>query len=97
MVNKEKVGAHIIVSGRVQGVAFRHYTREAAYRLGVKGWIKNLFNGEVELVAEGPQQAVEKMIEWCKEGPRSAIVENIEVNWLPYSGKFNRFQIQHDL
>ena len=92
--NKEKVGAHIIVSGRVQGVAYRYYAREVAEQLGIKGWIKNLINGDVELIVEGFQQTVEKMIEWCKEGPRLAIVENIEVDWLPYSGEFNQFHIK---
>jgi acylphosphatase len=90
----EKVRAHIILSGRVQGVAFRYYAREVASRLGVKGWIKNLVSGEVEIVLEGKRKEVEKMIEWCREGPPLAMVESIEINWLPYSGEFNQFQIK---
>lgn len=90
----EKVRAHIILAGRVQGVAFRYYAREVAYRLGVKGWIKNLVSGEVEIVLEGKRKTVEKMIEWCREGPPLAMVESIEINWLPYSGEFNQFQIK---
>jgi acylphosphatase len=90
----EKVRALIILSGRVQGVAFRYYAREVASRLGVKGWIKNLVSGEVEIVLEGKRKEVEKMIEWCREGPPLAMVESIEINWLPYSGEFNQFQIK---
>lgn len=92
--NEEKVGVHIRVSGRVQGVAYRYYARNIAEQLGIKGWIKNLINGDVELMVEGSQKTVKQMIEWCKEGPRLAIVENIEVDWLPYSGKFNHFYIK---
>ena len=92
--NKEKAGAYIRVSGMVQGVAYRHYAREVAEQLGIKGCIKNLINGDVELIVEGSQKAVKQMIEWCKEGPRLAIVENIEVDWLPYSGEFNQFHIK---
>ena len=96
MNNKEKVGAHIRVSGRVQGVAYRYYARDFAHQLGVKGWIKNLLNGDVELMLEGSKISVEKMIEWCKEGPRLAIVEDIKVDWLPYSGGFTQFYIKYD-
>lgn len=92
--NKGKVCAHILVSGRVQGVAFRYYARNIAIQLDVKGWIKNLPNGQVELVVEGSKNSVEEMVEWCKRGPRMAEVEDIEVDWLPYSGKFGQFQLK---
>lgn len=92
--NNNKVSAHITVSGRVQGVAYRYYARDIAYQLGIKGWIRNLDNGDVESIIEGPKKSVEKMIDWYKEGPRLAIVENIEVDWLPYSGVYNQFQIK---
>lgn len=89
-----KVGAHILVSGRVQGVAFRYYARNIASQLGVGGWIKNLPDGKVELLVEGSKNSVEEMVEWCKRGPRMAEVEDIEVDWLPYSGKYNEFQLK---
>lgn len=92
--NSDKACAHVMVSGRVQGVAFRYYARNIAYQLGIKGWIKNLANGDVELVIAGRQESVKKMVEWCKKGPRMAIVENTEVDWLPYSGEYNLFQIK---
>lgn len=88
------VRVYIKLSGRVQGVAFRYYARDMAYYYGVKGWIKNLENGEVEAVIEGSKAAVKKMIFWCKKGPALAIVENIEIDWQDYSGEFNDFNIQ---
>ena len=90
----QKICAHIIIKGRVQGVAFRYHARNLAYQLGVYGWIRNLFNGDVELLVEGSKKIVEEMVEWCKEGPRQAVVEDIRIEWLPYSGKYNKFQIK---
>ena len=92
--NKDKVCAYILLSGRVQGVAFRYYARNIANELEVRGWIKNLPNGKVELMVEGSKNSVKLMIEWCKKGPRMAEVEDIEVAWLPYSGKYNQFQLK---
>ncbi len=89
-----KVSVHILVSGKVQGVAFRYNARNIASQLGVGGWIKNLPNGKVELMAEGSKNLVEEMVKWCKKGPRMAVVEDMEVNWLPYSGKYNQFQLK---
>ncbi|MFZ2330225.1 MAG: acylphosphatase [Atribacterota bacterium] len=90
----DRVCAHILVSGRVQGVAFRYYARNMAYQLGVGGWIKNLANGQVELVVDGSKNSVNEMIEWCKQGPRMAQVENVEVDWLPCSVEYSHFQVK---
>ncbi len=90
----DRVCAHILVSGRVQGVAFRYYARNLAYQLGMRGWIKNLANGQVELVVEGSKNSVKEMIEWCKQGPRMAQVEDVEVDWLPCSGQYVDFQVK---
>lgn len=90
----EKVRAHITLSGRVQGVAFRYYARDMAHKFRVGGWIKNLDNGDVESVIEGKKVSVQQMITWCKKGPGLAIVENIEIEWQPYTGEFNEFHIQ---
>ncbi len=85
--------AHIRLSGRVQGVAFRYYARDMAHKLGVKGWIRNLDKGDVELVIEGNKFSVQQMIAWCKKGPSLSIVENIQIDWQPYTGEFNEFHI----
>ncbi len=90
----EKVRAHIRLGGRVQGVAFRFYTRDRAYQFGIKGWIKNLADGDVEAVLEGERSSVQQMIGWCKKGPSLAIVERFTVDWQPYTGEFNHFSIR---
>lgn len=73
----EKSQKHLLISGRVQGVGFRHFTRQNARDLGVKGWVKNLRNGDVEAVLDGSKEDIETMIERLKTGPRSARVEHI--------------------
>ena len=67
------------MSGRVQGVAFRWSAREAATRLGVAGWVRNLDDGRVEAWIEGPGDAVDAMLAWCGEGPPAARVTNLDV------------------
>lgn len=90
MVN---VCAHVYVSGYVQGVAFRYSAIRQAASLGVAGWVKNLWDGRVEVLIEGEESLVNQMIEWCRHGPRSAVVEKIDVEMRPYSGKFSKFDV----
>ena len=73
--------AHVFVSGKVQGVFYRATTSERASEVGVDGWVKNLDDGRVEAVFEGPEEAVEEMVEWCHEGSSQARVEAVEVEW----------------
>lgn len=68
----------VTVSGRVQGVAFRHHARERALALGVTGWVRNRSDGRVEAHVEGPASAVEAMLAWLARGPRFAHVTGIE-------------------
>lgn len=75
------VRAHLIISGRVQGVWFRASTREVAQKLGVNGWVRNIPGGRVEAVFEGDPEAVSKAIEWCHQGPPGARVEKVDVSW----------------
>ena len=77
MANEER--AHVYVSGRVQGVAFRDATRSQAEQLGLSGWVRNTQDGQVEAVFEGVPETVQQMIEWCKSGPSSADVEDVSV------------------
>ena len=70
---------HVFVSGEVQGVFFRQETRRRAQAAGVAGWVRNLADGRVEAVFEGPAEAVEGMVDWCGRGPEWAHVRQVEV------------------
>jgi acylphosphatase len=72
------VRRHVFVSGDVQGVFFRYETREHARTQGLAGWVRNLPDGRVEAVFEGPETEVEAMVEWCRTGPRGAHVTDVE-------------------
>lgn len=88
-----KVRAHVYVSGRVQGVFFRWETRDEAVRHGVKGWVRNLPDGRVEAVFEGEKEAVERLVEFCRQGPPGARVEKIQLTWEEPKGEFEGFHI----
>ncbi|MBC8526511.1 MAG: acylphosphatase [Candidatus Cloacimonetes bacterium] len=85
----------ITVSGRVQGVFFRAFTYDTALRLNIKGYVKNLYNGNVEAVAIGSEEDVEKFINELKIGPLSAHVDNIEIEKLPDSINYDSFKINY--
>ncbi len=74
-----RVRARVFVSGRVQGVWFRESCREQAVALGLGGWVRNRSDGRVEVVIEGPEAAVERLVAWCHEGPSHARVDGVEV------------------
>lgn len=75
------VRARVFVSGRVQGVFFRATAAAEARSRRVAGWARNLPDGRVEAVFQGPQDAVAGMIAWCREGPPGARVADVEVGW----------------
>ncbi len=91
----EKVRARVIIEGRVQGVFFRHHTQEMAFRLGLKGWVKNRRDGRVEAVLEGDQERVDQMIQWCHRGPTGARVTDVRAVWEDYEGEFDDFSITY--
>lgn len=70
----------VLVSGRVQGVFYRATCAERARQLGVGGWVRNLPDGRVEAVFEGPDDRVDAIVEWCRQGPPFARVEHMEVH-----------------
>jgi len=74
--------AHILVRGRVQGVAFRAFTYQEAVSQGLEGWVQNLSDGRVEMEAEGKAEDVEAFVENVRKGPPLARVEEIEVQWI---------------
>lgn len=82
---------HVWISGRVQGVYYRESTKEQAERLGVRGWIKNLKDGRVEAVFDGPASAVADLLDWCADGPPNAKVTDIEAE--TDEGSFADFRV----
>jgi len=73
-----KARRRVVVHGQVQGVFFRDSTRDQAEREGLAGWVRNRDDGSVEAVFEGDPQAVERLVDWCRSGPSSADVEDVE-------------------
>ena len=89
----DNIRAHLIIEGRVQGVWFRDSTRTEATRFNLTGWVKNRFDDCVELVAEGPREKVEKLIEWCHHGPPAARVSMVHEIKEEFTGEFDSFRI----
>lgn len=75
----DKTQKHVKISGRVQGVGFRHFTRQNAQDLGITGWVRNERNGDVEAVLQGDEENVQKMIERLRSGPRTSRVDDLRV------------------
>jgi len=84
----------LVIHGRVQGVFFRFETQKMAKKLGLTGWVKNNDLGTVECLAEGDKLKLEQLIDWCKKGSDSALVEKVEIKWLPFVGEFSGFEIK---
>ncbi len=86
---------HAMVEGYVQGVNFRYYTVQHARILGARGFVRNLVDGRVEVVAQGNKAQLERMIEWLHRGPASAAVEEVAVEWQKPGKKFTGFSIEY--
>lgn len=89
-----KLCMHCFVSGRVQGVSFRHYTRQEALRLGVEGWIRNLADGRIEVMVYGEAKSVEKLCSWLHNGPILARVTEVKCNKIAPPEDLEGFTIQ---
>ncbi|GFO66397.1 acylphosphatase [Geomonas paludis] len=89
-----KKRAMVIVRGRVQGVAFRHYTARTAQQLGVTGWVRNLSDGSVEACFEGEERDVSAMLQWCRRGPELARVDELVEQQGDYTGEYAGFQVR---
>ena len=90
---KGKIRAHMIISGRVQGVFFRQNTFKKAKKLGVLGWVRNLPDGRVEIIFDGDKSKVEDIVNWAKKGPVSALVKDFEIEWKESKEVLNDFKI----
>jgi acylphosphatase len=78
-VTRPPVARRLLIAGCVQGVGFREATVDAARGARVSGWVRNRSDGTVEVLAQGESAAVERLVEWCRHGPRSARVTSVEV------------------
>ena len=87
------IRVNIFISGRVQGVAFRYFTEGAAKHLGITGWVRNLPDGRVEIIAEGPDDKIEELIKLIKKGPSNAVISRIQVGSEKPTGEFNSFDV----
>jgi acylphosphatase len=97
MTTRDKLGRarlHLIVSGRVQGVGFRFSAYDEAKDLALAGWVRNLGNGDVEIVAEGKQENLQMLAAWAHLGPPSAHVTQVREEWLEFIGEFGEFRIR---
>lgn len=90
-----KVRRRVLISGLVQGVNFRYYTRAAALETAVSGWVRNNADGRVEAVFEGEQEAVERMLAWCHRGSPHGRVDKVDVFEEPFKGEFTDFDIAY--
>ena len=88
------VRACVLISGRVQGVCFRHYTRREAEDRDITGWVRNCPDGKVEAVFEGKRDDVEGLVSWCRRGPSGASVIDVKVDWGASKGEFDSFSIR---
>ncbi len=85
----------IIISGRVQGVWFRHNTNIVGNKLGLKGFVRNLPDGRVEVVAEGTEEKLQQLINFCRTGPEGAHVEDVDIKYEEPADEFKTFSIKY--
>ncbi len=84
---------HATVIGRVQGVSFRYFVLEQANRLNLTGWVRNRWNGAVEVTAEGSRQNLELLLNALRKGPPMAAVSDVDFEWLNYYAEFTGFNV----
>jgi acylphosphatase len=88
-----KIRIHVLISGRVQGVFFRSETKSKAKNLDIKGWVKNLPDDRVEVVAEGEKDKIEELIQFLKKGTLASRVDNVDVKIGDFKDEFEDFDI----
>jgi acylphosphatase len=87
------VRAHLMVTGRVQGVAYRWSAQQEGRRLGLVGQVRNVPDGSVEAVVEGPRASVDEFVSWCRRGPELAEVDDVSVEFADATGEFRWFVV----
>lgn len=86
---------HIKITGQVQAVGFRYSTIELAQKLNLTGWVRNSKDGEVEILAQGQEDNLKKLLKWSCSGPRNAKVESVEFEWRENKNKFDSFKVKY--
>jgi len=86
---------HIKITGKVQNVNFRYSTKQLAEKLNLTGWVRNLENEGVEILANGNKDDLKQLLEWAHHGPNNAKVENIEYEWINKKYDFDKFEIKY--
>ena len=84
----------MLIKGKVQGVYYRYGTLKKAVEYHLTGWVRNKADGGVEIVCEGTEENIKKMVQWCEKGPEGAYVREVEKTWEQYTGEFNAFEIR---
>lgn len=89
-----QVGVHIIVQGMVQGVGFRYFVWREATKLSLSGYVRNLYNGDVEIEAQGDRSLVEEFVKVVKVGPRYAYVKDLKTEWKEFQERYKGFEVR---
>lgn len=93
MSKVKNTSVKILVSGYVQGVGFRFFIARIAHSLNLKGYVKNLYNGDVEIYAEGSKELLDKVVEKARLGPAYSHIDSIKLEWLDFKNKYDKFEI----
>ena len=89
----ETVRMHLIVEGRVQGVGFRYFVADLAIEMGILGWVRNRWDGSVEVMAEGERSTLDRFLAGVRRGPRAAFVSQVKESWDASTGEFDDFRV----
>ena len=92
---EEQGALEAIVKGRVQGVFFRRFVEEHAEQLQLNGYVRNLPDGDVEVMAEGAKEKLIKLLERLKTGPPASMVKEVKAEWSAYTGKYTQFEVRY--
>ena len=94
MAESDQARLHAVVEGRVQGVGFRYFVLDKANQLGLTGWVRNRWNGDVEVTAEGSREALGSLLNALHRGPRSGYVTKVIADWQEASGEYTFFEVK---
>ncbi len=94
MTSQPIMRLHAIVRGRVQGVGFRYFVKDAAERLGLTGWTRNQLDNTVEVMAEGNQSQLDSLLAELRKGPPASQVADVDANYSDATGEFARFEVR---